>query len=1032
MTHTIQVTTVENTLLWKNLEKRNSADAKFLSANVSKLCQEASDRMKILPTYAPQYTLHDECHLLRTTELMGIILGSEMDRLNVVEMALLILSAFFHDQGMVPSKDEIEILEQNEDFRLFRDNWRVEHPNYGETVTQMNSPYCKEILKTRLANQLAELDAAMFTDFLRETHGHRSAEWVRSSYEKDKRVEIQSVNLATFLARLCESHTLPCEDLIPSKGFHYDEQIGTYTVNMPFLAIVLRLADILDFDRDRTPEVLLKNIHFTSDVSLQEWEKHRSVEGWTISPDLIRFTIRSKHPAYEAAARRYMDWIDKELTASKEVCRMQPRNIKGYKLDLPTHVDRSRIEPLDDAYRSHDLEFSLSRDEVVRLLMTDKLYGKEHLCIRELLQNSLDALRYRKALFSEADTHWEHGIVEYRHYVDADGHEVLECKDNGSGMDDEIIQNHFVKVGRSYYRSPFFERERSRLKASGNDFDPCSKFGIGFMSCFMLGDRITIATRRDYGLGRESGPPLIVEIHGLSGLLIIRKGSDDQDIGTTVFIVCRQKPSLLDSWTDKIKLCSVLKGYALATEFPIVGRCEVQELLETVNIPPTPEKIPTLIEVAQLQKFKSIEQDLSEVSPNLRGFARESFLIDDTGLPCLANSEAEWRGITKGDSKEWNLYILPNERKIDYDYNNWEGVPICTDGILVSGPPGRPSYRKDVRTRLGCRSSSIHSRSPSLIDTRGDLKPEITPGRTPPEHMFPSNLPPGWQRLSDTFREGFGLLWEQLSDCLRRGLDPEIFWKLCVINGITVGWIPYNTLWDVLYISLTKTAKQTNWRLVRELGEFTMCQSGERKFVLHDNDGACIGPDEHLYAWEIQGEGKPNLSWSMNSIVLLMSCLNIRDEQVILTPFPPSDSRIPIAQYAKSSSRIGVDLFLLDYVGDASDAIAVQTPFPTANRNHGLARIYHESRYASEPTNLQTFTRSFVPCIAESLSTRKNTQSLDKTSYWQKRVGHFYFSVKWDQYDTSLQPPYRMWTKDKGWFSFEEKDFARWRDSLVH
>jgi hypothetical protein len=956
---------------------------------------------------------------------MGRLLGPEAKQLNAVELALLILSAFFHDQGMVPSREEQMALEENSDFQLFRDNWRVEHLNYGETEAQIGSSCCGKTHRSLLAGQLAELDAAMFTDFLRETHGRRSAELVRSSCGDDKRINVQNVNLTPFLARLCESHTLPCEDLTPSKGFHYDEQIGTYTVNMPFLAVILRLADILDFDRDRTPEVLLKNIHFTSDVSLLEWEKHRSVEGWSISPDLIRFTIRSNHPAYEAAARTYMDWIDRELSTSKEVCQMQPQNIKGYKLNLSTYVDRSRIGPLDDAYRSHDLEFSLSRDKVVRLLMTDKLYGKGHLCIRELLQNSLDALRYRKALFSEASSHWEQGIVKFRHYVNADGYEVLECKDNGSGMDDEIIQNHFVKVGRSYYRSPFFERERNRLKTSGNDFDPCSKFGIGFMSCFMLGDRITIETRRDYGAGRDWGPPLIVEIHGLSGLLIIRKGSDDQPIGTTVSIVCRQKPPFLDRWADKVKLCIVLKGYALATEFPVVGQCDVQELLETVNIPPNLEKGPTLIEVAQLQNFISIEQELSEVSPSLRGFARESFLIDDGGFPCLANSEAEWLGRTKGTIKKWELNIIPADRQIDYDSAKWDSVPVCTDGILVAGTPGRPSYRKDIYGRLGSHNSFIYATSPALIDARGDLKPEITPGRTPPEHIFPFSLPPGWQRLNDAFKEGLGLLWKQLAEYLRNDMEPEIFWKLAVIHNISVGWIPHNTLWDVLSVSLTNTAKHTNWRLVRELGELSMCQFGDGAFVLQDHDGASIGPDEHLDAWEKQVEERPNLAWSMNSIALLMSCLNVRDEQVVLTPSPSSDSGTPLAQYA----GVGVGMFLLDYVGAASDAIAVQTPFPTANRNHGLAKISHQSQYASELTDLQTFARAFVPCIAKSLSTRKETPSLNKPGYWQKRVGYDYFSVQWDKYNVALRPPYKVWTKDKGWFSFEEKDFEQWRNS---
>jgi HSP90 family molecular chaperone len=86
--------------------------------------------------------------------------------------------------------------------------------------------------------------------------------------------------------------------------------------------------------------------------------------------------------------------------------------------------------------------------------MTDKLYGKEHLCIRELLQNSLDALRHRRALFREVGTDWGEGRVDFTHYIDSNGYEVLQCFDNGSGMDEFIIRNHFVRVGRSYYRSP--------------------------------------------------------------------------------------------------------------------------------------------------------------------------------------------------------------------------------------------------------------------------------------------------------------------------------------------------------------------------------------------------------------------------------------------------------------------------------------------------------------------------------------------------------------------------------------------------
>ena len=473
----------------------------------------------------------------------------------------------------------------------------------------------------------------------------------------------------------------------------------------------------------------------------------------------------------------------------------------------------------------------------------------------------------------------------------------------------------------------------------------------------------------------------------------------------------------------------MLKGYALATEFPVFAQCQVQEILESLEIPPRPEKTPSLLEFAQLHSYMSFEQDLSAVSPNLLGYVRESYLMDDAGLPCLANQEAEWRAKAEGTRKKWDVFLLPEGRTLDYDFMEWS-VPVCTDGILVAGTPGRPSYRKEVRMRLGARNSNIYSKSPALIDARGDLKPELTPGRTPPEHTG-LNLPPGWQRLSDAFREGLGLLCEKLADYLQRGLAPEIFWKLCAVHGISVGWIPHSALWDVLAVSLTQTSKDTNWQLVRELGDLTFDNAtNDDAFVLRDNNGNRVGPDKSLRAWEREGAEHPNLSWQMNSVALLMCCLDIRNGEAILIPTTPDDPKKPLAQYAKNSG-IGISMFYVHYTGAAREAVAVETPYPTANRNHALAVVAHESRHASQLTDLQMFAQSFITCIAETVSSRKQTPSMDEPSYWQKRVGHLYFDVQWSQYDMALRPPYKVWTKKMGWISFDETDFTKWRDAPV-
>jgi hypothetical protein len=168
----------------------------------------------------------------------------------------------------------------------------------------------------------------------------------------------------------------------------------------------------------------------------------------------------------------------------------------------------------------------------------------------------------------------------------------------------------------------------------------------------------------------------------------------------------------------------------------------------------------------------------------------------------------------------------------------------------------------------------------------------------------------------------------------------------------------------------------------------------------------------------------------MNSITLLMCGLDIRSGEVVLVPRAPETGTELLAQYA-SNSGFGVSMFYVDYTGAAREAVAVETPYPTVNRNHALSVIALESRYASQTTDLQRFAQSFVSCIAETVSNRKETPCLDKPGYWQKRVGYLFFDVQWNQYEVALRPPYKIWTREAGWTALNEEDFAKWRDASV-
>src|SRR5205085_1602327 len=155
---------------------------------------------------------------------------------------------------------------------------------------------------------------------------------------------------------------------------------------------------------------------------------------------------------------------------------------KVYHLDLTEPVTKDNIRS-NGTYIYSDLKFNIDYQRVLNLLMGERLYGNPVVALRELLQNSVDAVRLRQALAERADEPFEPHIA-----VKLEG-DTLVVEDNGVGMDEHIVKNYFMQVGRSYYRSAEF-------RARQLDIDPVSEFGIGILSVFMVADACEVESRR--------------------------------------------------------------------------------------------------------------------------------------------------------------------------------------------------------------------------------------------------------------------------------------------------------------------------------------------------------------------------------------------------------------------------------------------------------------------------------------------------------------------------------------------------------
>jgi len=267
------------------------------------------------------FTAHDEQHALKVAHLMWLITDPDRrELLNPAEVGLLVASAFLHDLGMFLSNParEARLSADSDLWDRLEISQDVRRQIADLTAAANSEPVPAK--QQRLMRQVVEAHEALLCIDTRERHataeryGQIVAE-IRTLHQKEPS-KIADIDLIasfegdSFLDKLidiCVSHNEPAEALVQRDRtnverprFPRDYPIGSVTADLHFVAAALRLADVLDFDRERTPAVLYyyllpNTLDPAEDRSVLEWSKHLSISNWNIDANEIVFRGRCKN-----------------------------------------------------------------------------------------------------------------------------------------------------------------------------------------------------------------------------------------------------------------------------------------------------------------------------------------------------------------------------------------------------------------------------------------------------------------------------------------------------------------------------------------------------------------------------------------------------------------------------------------------------------------------------------------------------------------------------------------------------------------
>lgn len=478
---------LKRTKVYKELvEKENISGEHEISERLKSVLSDIKPLLSETRRFLPEFTLHDCSHSISVLEIAAKIIPEKtFKELNEIELSLLIYAAFLHDIGMACSdKEKAEILRS------------------------------EEFVKFYSASDEDDKDK-VFEQYLRKHHAQRSRNFVLKNLKN--KIKYKTIDYSKHLANICFGHTLEQKSINDEKLFPKSALIESFECNVHYIALILRLADYLDIFPKRAPMALYKFVSPENQISIQEWEKHLSISGWKFSSKNIRIAAECKNIEYERAVRNTIDGINAEKTfIYNSIKNYKDDSASKYKFLLQDDISDSDIKN-DGSYIFENLEFDIDYRSVMKLLMGEELYTSPSVCLRELLQNAIDAINFRKNLQKEP--------FEPKIEISFDG-KTLSVTDNGVGMDDYIFKNYFLKIGKSFYKS-------KDAKILAADYDSISEFGIGILSCFMVADRVEVESKRFAPDANAPYSPIFVDIPTMYGYMI-RKNSDKQQVGTRI------------------------------------------------------------------------------------------------------------------------------------------------------------------------------------------------------------------------------------------------------------------------------------------------------------------------------------------------------------------------------------------------------------------------------------------------------------------------------------------------------------------
>lgn len=490
----------------------------------------------------------------------GVVLTrSEIDTFTTGEAFVLGCAFYVHDLGMAiaATPEGRRTLEQS--------------PSYQNCLARLAKS--RELDEHRARAAALQISA-------RETHAGRAETLIDCPIPGTDRYLLESKDIrdqwGDYIGKVASSHHWSLRDV--------DNQLGSagripgpagQMLDLGYLACALRIIDFAHINSARAPQLERLLRADMPDESLLHWLAQEFISG--PSRDGQNLAYASMRPVKDVDAwwvfYEMATALDREITAVSDYLSERTASANRFSLEgvkavkSPTafakYIRPGGFSPVDIRFRPD------SMTRLVDLLGGKQLYGNDQFApLRELLQNARDAIHLQRAVEEASGQEPRLGQIDVRLEA-SEGTTKLSVSDDGVGMSAKTVSTYLLGIASDYWRSQDFYNEYSEAAATG--FSAVGRFGIGFLSVFMIGDDVEVETQR------VAGANLTLKLRGVGKRGALHERPTSLRTGTTVHIAV---PAPRQS--DFEGLAGIVQSKAPMLDIPV----RVSEMGTTAHVEP--------------------------------------------------------------------------------------------------------------------------------------------------------------------------------------------------------------------------------------------------------------------------------------------------------------------------------------------------------------------------------------------------------------------------------------------------------------